>query len=213
MNNYVVIDLEMCNVPKGRRSKFRAANEIIEIGAVLLDERLQITDQFKTFVRPQFGWIDQHIENLTRIKPKQVSSAPTFSEALEMFFQWLPEDVTMVAWSDNDARQLRKESKLKSIESERLDNLLENSMDCQRMFGEKIDSPKTYALSEALIIADVEYDEGAHDGLIDAHNTALLFAKVVSEEEITLNAYYQNLIHPVKYCPFADLLKNYSVAG
>ena len=37
--NYLVIDLEMCNVPRDYRSRsYKYANETIQIGAVLLDE-------------------------------------------------------------------------------------------------------------------------------------------------------------------------------
>ena len=36
---------------------------------------------------------------------------------------------------------------------------------------------KKYKLSEALSIADISYDDGAHDALVDAKNTARLFAK------------------------------------
>jgi DNA polymerase III epsilon subunit-like protein len=38
MSKYVMIDLEMCNVPRGTKG-FEYKNEIIEIGAVLMDER------------------------------------------------------------------------------------------------------------------------------------------------------------------------------
>ena len=37
--NYLVIDLEMCNVPRDYRSQsYKYANETIQIGAVLLDD-------------------------------------------------------------------------------------------------------------------------------------------------------------------------------
>ena len=37
--NYLVIDLEMCKVPKNYRGKnYKYASEIIQVGAVLLDE-------------------------------------------------------------------------------------------------------------------------------------------------------------------------------
>lgn len=37
--NYLVIDLEMCNVPRDYRSRsYKYANETIQIGAVLLDD-------------------------------------------------------------------------------------------------------------------------------------------------------------------------------
>ena len=40
--NYLVIDLEMCKVPRDYRSKrYKYANETIQIGAVLLDEEFK----------------------------------------------------------------------------------------------------------------------------------------------------------------------------
>ena len=38
--NYVVIDLEMCKVPKLYRRNYKHANETIQIGAVLLDSQI-----------------------------------------------------------------------------------------------------------------------------------------------------------------------------
>ena len=41
--NYLVIDLEMCKVPKHyRNNKYKCANEIIQVVAVLLDEEYEI---------------------------------------------------------------------------------------------------------------------------------------------------------------------------
>ena len=41
--NYLVIDLEMCKVPKHYRSnRYKYANEIIQVGAVLLEEKYEI---------------------------------------------------------------------------------------------------------------------------------------------------------------------------
>ena len=55
--NYLVIDLEMCNVPKDYRSRsYKYANETIQIGAVLLDdavntgyliEKLEMNPEYK----------------------------------------------------------------------------------------------------------------------------------------------------------------------
>ncbi len=41
--NYLVIDLEMCKVPKHYRNKnYKYATEIIQVGAVLLDEEYEM---------------------------------------------------------------------------------------------------------------------------------------------------------------------------
>ncbi len=214
MKHFVVIDLEMCAVPKKNRSTFHCKNETIEIGAVLLDEELNICDSFKTYVHPEFGVIDSYIINLTGITTKQTDTAPCFTEAMTMFLNWLPEECVLIAWSDNDKHQLQKEAFYKGFEFPGFEELLESSIDCQVDFSQKLNSPKTYNLTEALIIADIYYDEGAHDALVDAHNTALLFAKMQKQENFTLNQYYspQSDSH-LTYNPFADLLATFSTAG
>ena len=56
MSRYVVIDLEMCNVPGTMRKQYGWRQEIIQIGAVLLDEDLNIVSKFNRYVRPQYGY-------------------------------------------------------------------------------------------------------------------------------------------------------------
>ena len=47
MSKYVVYDLEMCKVPKGvKREEFGCRQELIQIGAVLLDEEYNTIDSF-----------------------------------------------------------------------------------------------------------------------------------------------------------------------
>lgn len=195
MCQYAVVDLEMCKVPYGvRKDKYRWANETIQIGAVLLNDSLEIEDKFVTYVLPQFGFIDTYINNLTGISRSDVSNAPNMKEALQKFVNWLPEDVKVVSWSKNDELQIRHEVEAKDICIEGLVDILDSWVDCQEIFGEKMNSRKCYKLSEALIAADIMYEDGAHDGLVDAYNTALLFAKMEKEPELILNPYYQHAI-------------------
>lgn len=98
MSKYAVIDLEMCNVPKElRKGTYRRASEIIQIGAVLLDENLEIEDSFMTYVSPEYGFVDDFIKNLTGITQKDVQGAPDLREALQAFAEWLPAGVTVVS--------------------------------------------------------------------------------------------------------------------
>ena len=61
-------------------------------------------------------------------------------------------------------------------------------------------------------IADIDYDEGEHDALVDAKNTAQLFVKMEREPVLVLNPHYSNQKEEETYNPFAALLSNYSVA-
>ena len=65
--NYLVIDLEMCKVPKDYRNKnYKYASEIIQIGAVLLDERYRRRDEICLYVHPEHGVIDNFIARIGR---------------------------------------------------------------------------------------------------------------------------------------------------
>ncbi len=216
MSCYVIVDLEMCNVPDCRKCKaFHWGNELIQIGAVMLDDSFEISDQFMTFVSPQFGVIDKFIERLTGISRRDVSGAPSTRDALELFAAWLPEDAILVSWSENDELQIRRELRGKSIAIPGFDTYLETWEDCQKTFGEKMDSHRSYKLSEALLMADIEADDGAHDALVDAKNTARLFAKMKREKNLKLNRYLftESETVPSVFSPFADLLAGFSVAG
>lgn len=214
MCKYAVVDLEMCHVPQIKRTEqFNYASELIQIGTVLLDENYNKIDEFVSLVAPEFGFITPYIEKLTRISRKSVCNAPSTTQALELFAEWLPEDTVFVSWSENDERQIRQEFEGKNISIPKLNALMDNWIDCQKTFSEKMDSPKNYRLSEALNIADICYEDGAHDALVDAQNTAMLFKKMETEHEFKVSAYYstEKNLTP-SYSPFAELLK-YQFAG
>ena len=192
MSSYVVVDLEMCMVPKGaRREAFQSSSELIQIGAVVLDSDYKIKDSFMTYVSPEYGAIDSYICKLTGITMKDVHGAPSAKDALEAFANWLPDDAYLVSWSDNDRTQIEREIRGKGISIPRLDAYMSDEcwIDCQEMFADRMDSDRHFRLSEALVLANIDYDEGAHDALVDARNTALLFEKVQSPEEFTLSPY------------------------
>lgn len=193
MNQYVVVDLEMCKVPYSNRKKeFHGANETIQIGAVLLNKKYEVVDEFNTYVRPEFGSLDWFITNLTGITSKDLKSAPTMREAMKAFIAWIPEDAFVVSWSDNDLKQIQKEAEAKLIEEERLESILATWIDCQKMFSERLEEERIFRLSEALIAADIIQEGHEHDGLVDAENTAKLFAKMMLEPEFKLNSYFES---------------------
>ena len=190
MGYYVVVDLEMCKV-FGRNRLFPYSYEIIQIGAVLLDDCYEIVDRFMSYVKPAFGRIDSFIYHLTGIGGKQVKEAPSLEKALKDFVGWLPEgDIQAVSWSDTDEKQIRREMALKGIQNDRVEWLLGDWLDCQPMFSGIMSENRRYSLEEALIASDIFPEGRAHDGLVDASNTALLFAKMKTGKEFSLNPYF-----------------------
>lgn len=198
MCKYVVVDLEMCNVSKIKRMKYPYSKEIIQIGAVLLDEKYNIQGSFETYVKPKYGQIDKFINGLTGINDSHLIGAPTFEEATSAFMNWIPkQDVKIVSWSMSDEIQIRKESKLKNTIVPRFQEMSETWVDAQSLFSEKIESDKVFRLKEALIATDVSAQEVEHNAVADAENTAMLFAKMQREEQLLLNIYYENVLKDV----------------
>lgn len=189
MSIYIVLDLEMCKVPRTARQSFPAARELIQIGAVAMDENYQIIDTFMTYVNPEYGVLDKQIERLTGITFKHIQGAPKASQALSAFYNWMPEDAILVTWSENDIYQIEDELDLKNIDIPEFYDLLDTYIDCQEIFSDKMNNDRAYRLSEALIIADIDFDENIHDALVDAKNTALLFEKTQREDVLLLNPY------------------------
>ncbi len=190
---YAVIDLEMCRVPKGyKKYGYKWCQETIQIGAVLLDEDYEVIDEFNTFVKPEYGHVDAFIENMTGISQADVIDAPSFADALDMFLDWLPaDDVRCVSWSESDPKQIIHEVVAKGIDNERLEIIFANWIDCQKTFGKKMNRKNAYGLEEALIASDIISEGRAHDGLVDARNTALIFAKLEQNPDYELNEFYQ----------------------
>lgn len=193
MCKYVVIDLEMCGVPKYRMTEnYRWTRETIPIGAVFLNEEFQIVDEFNTYVKPEYGFINPYIQELTGIGRKDIIAAPTMKTALARFVKWLPAgEVKLVQWSDSDKKQIDYEMLSKAIINERLTDLEDAWIDCQKLFGEKMNSDRQYKLTDALVMANIDTQGEEHNALFDAMNTALLYAKLCSCNELELNPFYR----------------------
>jgi len=187
---YVVLDLEMCRVTESN-SRYKCKMEIIQIGAVLLNQSFDIISKFDRYVKPRFGRIDCFISNLTGIKGRDVANAAELGQVLVEFIEWMPKDSVIVSWSMTDKNQLFSEMKAKGLQFDNMDDKYASWIDCQPMFGEKVNMRRRYSLEEALIVADIFTEGSPHNGLVDASNTALLFAKMNTEKNFELNPYYK----------------------
>ena len=215
MTRFVVIDLEMCNVSTfNKKTQYPYNNEVIQIGAVLLDDEFEIEDSFVSFVLPKYGAVDKYIQKLTGIAQQDLVGAPDFETAMRSFVEWLPKDAVLVSWSNTDRSQLQREMEGKGIELPEMVPFFETWVDSQKLFGEKANNTRNYKLSEALILAAIDYQDGEHDALIDAKNTALLFAKMKKEPDFKLSAVCASTEEATSstYNPFVDLLAGFSFA-
>ncbi len=182
----------MCKVPREKQSaEYQRYMEIIQIGAVLLDENYQVIDEFSTYVAPRYGEIDRFISRFTGIHPGDVIGAPDIAEALQLFSEWAPKDAPFITWSDADRSQFRDEIYRKHLDGYREWFQSRSWIDCQKIFDQKVGTKNNYSLLKALNLSDIDYREDIHNGLTDAYNTALLYRKLITEPDFEFNYYYR----------------------
>lgn len=166
--NKVIVDFEM-NVASCR--------EIIEFGAVKLNEKDEIISEFSSYVLPQKQEITKATTRLTGITQNKVSKAPALAEVLEDFLHWIGDDFEYIySWSMTDYQCLVDECKEKGIEGEALTSVFDRWKDFQREFGDLINYEGTLSLKNAISAIDATFEGLQHSALVDARNTANLFA-------------------------------------
>jgi inhibitor of KinA sporulation pathway (predicted exonuclease) len=192
MNN-LVIDLEMCTVPRDfRNKKYRYMHETIQIGAVLLDENYKRIGTLSQYVQPEYGVIDPFIHRLTGIDNSQVRHAPLLRETLQHLLDWIGDrEYRVYAWSRTDRNQLVHELSAKSIKDPRIDAFLEENRwtDYQNVFSKRYSFSRPLSLQETLERADIDVQGRFHDGLEDAVNTGRLIEKLELDLEFQLVKY------------------------
>lgn len=185
---HIVVDLEMNGLAKEYKEERQFwGREVIEIGAVVLDDSYNEIGSFKTLVKPQYNdRITPYYSNLTGITTEMVAEAPHFEEALKTFFAWcksLDKQVHIYQWSESDLEQIVKEVELKGIVlSNENRQLLTDWEDFQKEYGKKLNLDNAVSLKNAAMYAGVDFEGREHDALDDARNTATLLRIVRTPE-------------------------------
>lgn len=171
--NYIIYDLEW-NQPATPEDTVcepvYLSGEIIEIGAVKLDEAFRLTDEFKVYISPKhYTKMHNAIAALTGIYDRDLQkNGLPFPEAFAKFMTWSGQDCIFMTWSMNDLPMLIDNMVLHGIDL----SGLPPCCDIQRIFGREILRSEThYSLESAMAILK-EHPDDAHDALNDARNTA-----------------------------------------
>ena len=85
---FVILDLEWNTAYSGKLSRF--INEIIEFGAVKLNEDLEVVDSFSSLVKPKIEKkLRGRVKTLTNISNEDVAEADGFEMVCERFTEWV----------------------------------------------------------------------------------------------------------------------------
>lgn len=101
---YVIMDLEWNNSYNKKLKSF--FNEIIEIGAVMIDEDLDVVDTFSVLIKSQLSTkLSGRVKNLTHISNEDMYGGISISKAISDFSKWVEgKDCVFMSWGNGDIR-------------------------------------------------------------------------------------------------------------
>lgn len=172
---HVVVDLEMNPVSREFREVRRKLNEeVIEIGAVRLDENFQQEAEFQCYVKPEYGPIKKHITSLTGITQAMVADKKTYAACFQDFVDRVGEEETKIySWSMSDIKPLRSECRYKLPDFD-IEWLNARWVDLQQEFDDRLGLHNSLALKHALGAMDHKFEGTQHTALADAINTSAI---------------------------------------
>ena len=111
--NYIIFDLEWNQSPGGKKySNSRLPFEIIEIGAVKLNEERKQVDVFQRLIKPQvYNWIHDSIHEVIHVDYKDLADGSPFPEVVKEFLEWCGKDFAFFTWGNQDVMELQRNMK------------------------------------------------------------------------------------------------------
>lgn len=176
--NYIIYDLEatcwLGRPPKGY-------NEIIEIGAVKINEYGEYLGSFERFVKPTINPVlSGFCKKLTSIEQGQIDRAQVFPKVLDDFMEWADmdyEDFFVCSWGNNDKKLFLGECTIHKLDNDWLDNYVNLKNQFDRIKGTSVKG----TLKKIVQREGFEFTGIQHRAISDAENLAKIFLKYFDE--------------------------------
>lgn len=185
MKNYIVFDLEWNQSAGGREASAPDFPfEIIEIGAVRLNEAFEMTGEFHRLVCPQvYTRMHYAISEVTHMDMEELRrNGETFPEAADAFLAWCreeTEDVVYCTWGSMDLTELQR-----NIRYHEMENPFPKPLyyyDVQKLFGLFYRDGEKPSLDAAVMELGLLEDRPFHRALDDAWYTGRVLQKLAEK--------------------------------
>lgn len=170
--DYILMDLEW-NCPYSKvvtKNQTDIDCEIVQIGAVKVDEKFEIIDTFKIMVMPKYyPKMHKKVANLTGIQTDDLQYGFPFKKAFSYFSKWCGDDFIFLTWGPDDIYTLAKNMGVYKLDAK----WIPPSYDIQM-----ISKVQTAQKGRTSLINAVNHFEKTpysnHDALNDAKNVAII---------------------------------------
>ncbi|MCD8117886.1 MAG: exonuclease domain-containing protein [Lachnospiraceae bacterium] len=177
--NYIVFDLEWNQSPGGKNFEVEGLPfEIIEIGAVKLDEHRQIVDEFWHLVKPVvYHRMSRAVREVTGISNTKLKQGELFTEVYEKFTEWCGEEPVFCTWGPSDLTELQRNAAFHHLKMDFSYPLF--YYDVQKLFSLSCEDGRSRkSLKYAVEYLKLEETEGYHRAMSDALYTAKVMEKI-----------------------------------
>ena len=180
--NYIVFDLEFNQAWDFEENKspinYKCPFEIIQIGALKLDEKLQVVSTFDRLVKPAlYTSLHPFVEQITGITIENLTSAKTFKEIYKEFTQFISNESILCMWGISDMKELLRNIKYHALD---ISIILKEYINIQLYASKFLNCPKgtNVGLRNAVELLNIPLGSKFHDAFNDACYTADIFKRI-----------------------------------
>ncbi len=178
--NYIILDLE-ATCWKDR--SIQKQNEIIEIGAVKINDKGEPQDEFCEFIKPKLNPVlSDFCKELTTITQEEIDIADPYENVIERFKNWIDveEPYVLCSWGFYDKKQFQKDCELHNLSID----WLENHISLKHQYAKIKNLRKPIGMGGALKKEKLTLEGTHHRGIDDARNIAKIFIANIEKWKI-----------------------------
>ena len=118
---YIVMDMEWnqaLTFSEMVKDPVFLTGEIIQIGAIKLNQTLEVVDSFNERIAPQY-YTELHpkVAEITKLSNRDLQKGKGFHTVFNSFCDWCGDDFVFLVWGTEDLRILRKNMDLHNIDT------------------------------------------------------------------------------------------------
>ena len=186
--NYIILDLEWDSAYNTKYKRF--INQILQIGAVKLDESFNIVDIFDVTIKSSFSKkVSNRFTELTGITTEEMLAGVPFNTAVKMFNRWIGKNTVTMTWSNSDLYSILENEKLLLDDGTKF--VFERYLDLQKFVQGEIrllgyDTQNQISLANAAFIFGIKIDNfELHTAKDDSLICVELLKKCYNSERFT----------------------------
>lgn len=179
--NYIILDLEWNQCPGGKEKENKDIQfEIVEIGAVKLDENRRYIDEFHQLISPTvYRNLHRITRDIIKITIEDLDKGLKFNQAAALFFEWCSQGGEYIfgTWGSMDLTELQRNCSFFKVEHTFDKPLV--YYDIQKLYSLCYSDGKTrVSLETAIDERQIAKDVPFHAAVYDAIYTARIFEKM-----------------------------------